>query len=138
MENKVIQKAGFHHLALVTADFDRCLEFYLKGLGCSYVRGWGEGDGRAAMIDFGSGHLLEIFANGTKEEQQNARFLHLAIATPDPDGAYEAALKAGAKPMDPPKDVDIPSDPPMPVRIAFVYGPDGEILEFFCDKSKEC
>ena len=86
------------------------------------------------MVDFGSGHLLEIFARGNGGEQADPRFLHLAIATSDPDAAYEAALKAGAQPVDPPKDVDIQSDPVFPVRIAFVKGPDGEILEFFCDK----
>ena len=135
MENTVIQNAGFHHLALYASDFDRTIEFYCKGLGCGYVRGWGEGTGRAAMVDFGGGNLLEIFAKGTDKEQENARFIHLAIATTDPDGAYEAALKAGAVSVDPPKDVTIQAEEPMPVRIAFVKGPDGEILEFFCDKS---
>ena len=134
MENHVIPGAGFHHLALISSDFERSLKFYIEGLGCTYVRGWGEGKGRIAMIDFGSGHLLEIFARGNGGEQADPRFLHLAIATSDPDAAYEAALKAGAQPVDPPKDVDIQSDPVFPVRIAFVKGPDGEILEFFCDK----
>jgi len=31
----------------------------------------------------------------------------------------------------PPTTLDIPADPPIPVRIAFVYGPDDEVLEFF-------
>ena len=44
-------------------------------------------------------------------------------------------MKAGAKPVDPPKDVAIQAEEPMPVGIAFVKGPDDEILEFFCDKS---
>ena len=92
MENTVIQNAGFHHLALYASDFDRTMEFYCKGLGCGYDRGWGEGTGRAAMVDFGGGNLLEIFAKGTGKEQENARFIHLAIATTDPDRAYEAAL----------------------------------------------
>ncbi len=134
MENQVIPGAGFHHLALISSDFERSLKFYIEGLGCTYVRGWGEGKGRIAMVDFGGGNLLEIFARGEDAEQANVRFLHLAIATSDPDAAYEAALKAGAKSVDPPKDVDIQSDPVFPVRIAFVKGPDDEILEFFCDK----
>ncbi|MGI5893629.1 MAG: VOC family protein [Candidatus Merdivicinus sp.] len=134
MENQKIKHAGFHHLALISSNFEKSLQFYIEGLGCTYVRGWGEGTKRIAMVDFGSGHMLEIFARGTGEEQQEPRFLHLAIATPDPDGAYETALKAGAEPVDPPKDVVIQSETPFPVRIAFVKGPDGEILEFFCDK----
>lgn len=134
MENSVIKHAGFHHLALISSHFEESIRFYTEGLGGKYVRGWGEGSKRIAMVDFGSGHLLEIFARGVDDEQQNPRFLHLAIATPDPDGAYEAALRAGAEPVDPPKDVVIQSETPFPVRIAFVKGPDGEILEFFCDK----
>ena len=134
MENKVIQNAGFHHVALYASDFDRSLRFYTEGLGCNYVRGWGEGVNRAAMLDFGGGALIELFGKGSTEEQSNARFIHLAIATTDPDGAYQAAFAAGATSVDPPKDVVIQSETPMPVRIAFVKGPDGEILEFFWAK----
>ena len=134
MENKVIQNAGFHHIALYASDFDRSLRFYTEGLGCNYVRGWGEGVNRAAMLDFGGGALIELFGKGTTEEQSNARFIHLAIATTDPDGAYRAALAAGATSVDPPKDVVIQSETPMPVRIAFVKGPDEEILEIFWAK----
>lgn len=97
MENTVIKNAGFHHIALYASDFDRSMKFYVEGLGCHYVRGWGEGENHIAMLDFGNGALIELFAKGTKEEQENARFMHLAIATTDPDGAYEAALKAGRR-----------------------------------------
>lgn len=131
MENTVIKNAGFHHIALYASDFDRSMKFYVEGLGCHYVRGWGEGENHIAMLDFGNGALIELFAKGTKKEQENARFMHLAIATTDPDGAYEAALKAGAESVDAPKDATIPAETPFPVRIAFVKGPDGEILEFF-------
>ncbi len=134
MENKIIQNAGFHHIALYASDFERSFKFYTEGLGFNYVRGWGEGLGRIVMLDFGGGALLELFAKGTLEEQQNAKFIHLAIATTDPDGAYAAALAAGAVSVDPPKDVTIQAEEPMPVRIAFVKGPDGEILEFFWAK----
>ena len=96
MENKVIQNAGFHHIALYASDFERSFKFYTEGLGFNYVRGWGEGLGRIVMLDFGGGALLELFAKGAPEEQQNAKFIHLAIATTDPDGAYAAALAAGA------------------------------------------
>lgn len=136
MENKVIKNAGFHHLALYASDFERTMRFYQDGLGCRFVRSWGEGQGRVAMVDFGGGSMLEIFAKGTAEPQQNAKFIHLAIATTDPDGAYAAALAAGAKPQMEPKDTVIASDPPLPVRIAFVKGPDEEIIEFFCDKTR--
>ena len=72
MENTVIKNAGFHHIALYASDFDRSMKFYVEGLGCHYVRGWGEGENHIAMLDFGNGALIELFAKGTKEEQVHA------------------------------------------------------------------
>ena len=36
--------------------------------------------------------------------------------------------------VDEPRDIDIPSDPPTPVRIAFIRAPGGEVIEFFCHR----
>ncbi len=134
-QNKKLRYFGFHHAALSSADFDKSLKFYLEGLGCTLVRSWGEGTGRAAMINIGDGGILEIFANGTKEAEQNARWVHFAFSVSDTDEAFRCAVEAGATVKDEPKDVTIMAkEGPLPVRIAFVYGPDGEVLEFFCLK----
>ncbi|MCL2158514.1 MAG: VOC family protein [Oscillospiraceae bacterium] len=131
MANKKIPNIGVHHLALASANFDASVKFYTEGLGFELVAAWGEGDGRAALLDIGNGSHFEIFANGSAEESKNPRFVHFALATTDPDTAYKNALAAGAKSQMEPKTLDIPASPPMPVRIAFVVGPDGEVLEFF-------
>ena len=134
MANKKIPNIGIHHLALSAVDFDKSIKFYTEGLGFEIVAEWGEGTGRAALLDIGNGSHFEIFANGNANVQQDAKFAHFAFATTNPDLAYENAMAAGAAIHDSfpePKTLDIPATPPLPVRIAFVKGPDGEILEFF-------
>ena len=131
MANKKIPNIGVHHLALASANFDKSMKFYTEGLGFETVASWGEGTGRAALLDIGNGSHFEIFANGTPNEEKDVKFVHFAFATTNPDMAYNNALAAGAVSHMEPKSLDIPAAPPIPVRIAFVKGPDGELLEFF-------
>ena len=134
MSNKKISGIGFHHAGLVSADLERSLRFYLEGLGGTLMRSWGEGKDRIVMVDMGGGAVLEIFANGESAPEQNGRLIHFAFQVDSPDEAYEAALRAGAAPHREPQDMVLPSEPPCPIRVAFVKGPDGEILEFIHQK----
>ncbi len=125
---------GFHHIALRASDFEATLRFYQDGLGFVRAYGWGEGDGRATMLDTGDGNYLEVFAGGRRapgEEAPEGALLHFALRTSDVDAAYARALAAGARSQVEPKDVTLPGEPPVPVRLAFVKGPDGEVIEFF-------
>jgi len=131
MANEKIPGAGSHHIALSSADFDRSIKFYTEGLGMRTVASWGEGEKRAALLDIGDGSHIEIFAGGAAGPQERERFVHFAVRTADPDAAFANALAAGAKEKMPPTTLAIPAQPPMPVRIAFVFGPGGEVLEFF-------
>jgi len=131
MSNPKIPGAGSHHIAISTADFDQSIQFYTEGLGMRPVALWGENEGRAALLDIGDGTHVELFADGTVQAQQNEKFVHFAIRTTDPDTAFANALAAGAAEKMPPTTLSIPSDPPLPVRIAFVFAPGGEVLEFF-------
>lgn len=131
--NEKIKSARFHHIALASHRYEETIEFY-KALGFRQVAAWGEGEGRAVMMEIGEGGIFEIFAKGKDEPEENSRYFHLAIATEDPDGAYALAIKAGATPKIEPKDACIPSEPPINARLAFVYGLNGEELEFFHHK----
>ena len=131
MANTKIPGAGSHHIAISSAKFDESLKFYTEGLGMKIVGCWGENEGRAALLDIGDGSHVELFANGTTDEQKNERMVHFAFKTTDPDTAFNNAIAAGARERMVPTTLEIPSDPPIPVRIAFVYGPDDEVLEFF-------
>jgi catechol 2,3-dioxygenase-like lactoylglutathione lyase family enzyme len=131
MSNKKIPNIGVHHLALSAVDFEKSVKFYAEGLGFEIVAEWGEGTGRAALLDIGNGSHFEIFANGNANAQKDEKFAHFALSTTNPDLAYENALAAGAVSQMEPKSLAIPATPPMPVRIAFVRGPDNEVIEFF-------
>ncbi len=131
MANDIIKGMGFHHVALKTADLDASIAFYEK-LGMKFYTSWGEGDGRIAMMDFGDGGILELFAGGNGDEQANPRYIHFALKVDDVDAAYATALEAGAKPKSAPKVVPLDSKPvKLTLNCGFVYGPDGEEVEFF-------
>ena len=129
--NTKIENVGIHHLALAASNYEKSCKFYETGLGFVKIAEWGEGKGRISLYDIGNGSCFEIFANGTAEPQTNARFIHFAFATTNPDLAYENAIKAGAESHIEPKNVTLQATPPIPARLAFVKGPDGELLEFF-------
>ena len=122
---------GFHHIALNASDLDKSVEFY-KALGLTERVRWGGGEGRAVMMNMGDGGCIEIFGRGEARERVDERFLHLAFKTDDVDCTYQAALNAGAISMREPCEVAPEgATPVIKMRIAFVYGPDGELLEFF-------
>jgi catechol 2,3-dioxygenase-like lactoylglutathione lyase family enzyme len=122
---------GIHHIALVTNDFNRSMEFYKK-LGLTPYIGWGEGSKRIQLMTIGNGAYLEIFANGDGDTTEPKRFIHLALQVKDVDAAYQTALAAGAQPKIAPKVVELDSDPVKgTLNCAFVFGPDGEVIEFF-------
>ena len=125
-------RQGIHHIAIRARDFDASVRLYTEGLGLARGLAWGEGDGRGLMLVTADGGAVELFAGGTDADEPEGHFLHLAFTSADPDADYARALAAGATPMRPPYDHVIPTTPtPTPVRLAFVYGLDGEVLEFF-------
>ena len=126
--------SGFHHVAMRVKDFDATVKFYTEILGFKKSTAWGENDNRAIMLDTGSGDYLEVFAGGSDQLKPEGAFIHLAFRTDNCDEAIEKVRAAGMEITDEPKDVEIDSVPPTPVRIAFFKGPDGEVIEFFQNK----
>ena len=133
MANQVIPGCGVYHIALGVSDLERSLKFY-EQLGFVTVRRWKSGDRTIAMMDTGDGTCLEIFSDCTgtaPEDKTCGAYFHLAFHVSDAAAAYRCALQAGAAEKKEPAPVTLPSQPPLPAVIAFVYGPDGEQIEFF-------
>ena len=135
--NKVLVGGGFHHVAIKVRDFDQALRMYGDGLGFAAKARWGEGDGRGAMLDAGDGNYLEVFAGGQRVEplgdmRAAGPIVHLCFRTQAIDAAIARATAAGFVLKVPAKDIVIPATPtPIPVRLAFLHGPDGEVIELF-------
>ncbi len=135
MTNNAIGGRGFHHVAIDTRDYDASVAFYRDGLGFPEVRTFrfGAAGQRAAMLDTGNGGLMEIFER-PESSGGTGVIIHFAIHVDDVSTAHATALAAGATEKVAPKEIEINSDPPFPVTISFVTGPDGEEIEFFQER----
>lgn len=129
--NAVLGGGGIHHVAIRAGDFDASVRFYKELLGFKEAASWGSGDNRAIMLDTGDGNCLEIFAGGSREQKPEGAFLHIALRTGNCDTIIEGVRSAGLQITVEPKDVVLESSPPLPARIAFFKGPDGEVIELF-------
>ncbi len=134
-ETSAIGWGGFHHVAMKVKDFDATCSFYVEGLGFALKRSWQRNGIGGALVDTGGGNYLEISGGGPDKTSQNSTFLHIAVRVADCDAATERARSAGGEITVEPKDVVIPSDPPLKARISFCQGPDGESIEFFQNDS---
>jgi glyoxylase I family protein len=133
-KNSVLPGCGYHHVAIRATDFDRTMRFYTEGFGFRPAVRWGEGDGRAVLLDTGDGNYLEVFAGGKRapgEPVPEGAILHFAFRTTDCDAAIERARAAGAVVTTEPRTIELASEPKVTIRIAFCKGPDGELIEFF-------
>ena len=123
---------GIHHVAIRASNFDATVGFYTKTLGFREVMRWGEGNGRAVMLDSGKGNCLEVFAGGTDAPKSEGALLHLAFNCDDIDAAIERVRAAGAQITMEPATVQVDSKPkPASIRLAFFKGRDGEVIELF-------
>jgi catechol 2,3-dioxygenase-like lactoylglutathione lyase family enzyme len=122
---------GFHHVAVRSADFDRSVALYTQALGMTPAVAWGQADKRAILLDAGGGNFLEIFSREPLDAPQDGALLHFALQTDDVDAMTEAVRRAGCEITTEPRDVEIPSEPPLHVRLSFFTGPDGETVELF-------
>ncbi len=134
---------AFHHVAIRASDFDRTLRFYTEGLGFKVHYEFavpGRID-RAAFLDAGDGRYIEIFGPGSTvqsegrrrrpdEERTEGALLHFCLRVANTEAAYAKALAAGAEGRLAPRTSTTRHDPLVEVRIAFVAGPDGEVIEF--------
>ena len=127
----MVKRYGYHHTQLRVRDLEAAIAFY-EALGCSVIRRWHTDDILKCMMNIGGNNIIEIFSGGTDTDQVCPKFEHIALRSMDTDADYAAAVAAGARPKEEPKDVVIGDD--YPARIAFVYGPDDELIEFFMEQ----
>lgn len=128
-KNKKIKGCGFHHVFMQVSDLERSIKFYTEGLGFVEKVSWGQGSGRMVLLDTGDGNYFELSQGNPKPE--GGLFQHVALRADDCDSAIESARAAGAEVTIEPRDVNLPTDPPIKIRIAFFKGPDGEVIELF-------
>lgn len=135
--------SGFHHVAIRAVDFDATIAFYTQGLGFRVHHRFavpGRID-RAAFLDAGDGRYVEVFGNASTvqaegrrrrpdEERTEGALLHFCLRVSDVAAAFQCALAAGAEARIAPRQVSLGGDPPAEVEVAFVTGPNGEVIEF--------
>lgn len=130
---------GVHHIALHTSDLEKSIKFYTEVLGFKLERTWRNGDNTKtlAMVDVGGNSKLELFSDCTGKTQyptEAGSYVHLAFRCSDPKAAFDKCIAYGCEPHINPKEMVMPSEVPYPVALAFVKGPDGELIEFFLEK----
>jgi lactoylglutathione lyase len=124
-----MQINGIHHLGLFVKDAQKSLDFYVQ-LGGKVVHSFPMGDSGKTiyLVDLGNNAVVEIIPRGEGREEADAHWAHAAFRTDDARAAYDRAIKAGAVSRSEPNDVNLGT---MAVTIAFVLGPDKEVIEFF-------
>ena len=118
---------GFHHVALYTDDMERAKRFY-EALGGKVVHSFvSASSGKEIfLVELAKGAVIELLPKPAPHTAGS--FPHVALQTDDCDEAYKTALAAGAEGHEPPREMMLGT---LSVKNAFLFGPDGEILELF-------
>ena len=131
MSNKKIKGCGFHHVSMKVKDLEKSIKFYTEALGFVERVSWGETPKKIVLLDTGDGNYFEISQGEPDQVWEEGIFRHIALRVDDCAAALIRARKAGAEVTVETRDVTLKSDPPIPIRIAFFKGPDGELIELF-------
>lgn len=149
---------GLDHIALHSYDIDATVSFYTEALGFRVAREWSApaaGVNRCVFLDAGDDRLIEIFdasstppggsASGLDAEKQpsdderarTSALVHFAIRTDDPATLFQRAVAGGARPLMEPAVIETSGASPMTIHVGFVYGIDGEVIEFIARPSEQ-
>jgi len=139
--NPILGGGGFHHVCVKTRDWDATMRFYQDTLGCTEKIAWRAAPQRAVMLDAGDGNYIEVFEDLAYLGAPHGAINHFALRTTRLDAVAARVRAAGFKITVEPRDVTIqttnPSTSsgqaaigPVPVRIFFCDGPNGESIEF--------
>jgi len=125
---------GYHHIGLHVADMEKSLAFYRDGFGGKIVHEFNMGDTgkKIYLIDLGGNAVIELIPRGTEKLPDSPKWEHVALNVDDARAAYDLAISLGAESKSAPADANLGG---LSVTLAFAYGPDKEVLEFFQVKS---
>lgn len=139
--------ATLMHVAVMCKDVDESLRFYRMGLGFSRTYEWTKTStasgqvvycGRGVYIELEGHTYIELFPGGRDDvDSSSGPLQHIALVVPSVDEAYRNCLDAGGRvfPFDDwsgePTTVLINGEPEMEVRVAFIRGPSGELIELY-------
>ena len=130
--NSILGGGGFHHVCVKTRDWAATMRFYCAGLGCTDKIAWSEAPKRAVMLDAGDGNYIEVFEDLAWAPPPEGPVAHFALRTTRLDAAVAHLRGMGVPITVEPRDVTIATTNgvgPVPVRIAFCTGPNGESVE---------
>jgi glyoxylase I family protein len=131
--NPILGGGGFHHVCMKTKDWDATMRFYKDTLGCTEKAVWRTAPQRAVLLDAGDGNYIEVFEDSSYTGAPNGSINHFAFRTTRLDDVAARVRAAGFKITVEPRDVTIATTNglgPVPVRIFFCDGPNGESIEF--------
>lgn len=127
-----------HHVALRVRNFDESLRFYTDGLALGRPYLWNAPPhvGQAAFIPAGEGGWIELFAlpagsQSPQADESSGGLAHIAIAYDDVQAAFDRAVSAGGRPLEAPSTRTLHGDPPKQATLAFLLGPDNEMIELY-------
>ncbi|ONI84785.1 hypothetical protein ALI22I_30290 [Saccharothrix sp. ALI-22-I] len=139
--------ATLMHVAIFCPDVDESIRFYREGLGFSRTYEWTKTytatgqtvyQGRGVYIELEGQTYLELFPGGEPGQDSSAGPIHhIGLTVSSVDESYERCLAAGGAPFGigdwsgEPTTVTLDGDPEMLVRVAFVRGPAGELIELY-------
>ena len=109
---------------------EKSIKFY-EALGFVLKVSWGESAKRTVLLDTGDGNYFEVSQGEPNQDVGEGVFKHVALRVDDCKAAIELARAAGAEVTVVPRDVTLRTEKPIPIRIAFFKGPDGELVELF-------
>jgi catechol 2,3-dioxygenase-like lactoylglutathione lyase family enzyme len=124
---------GFHHMGLYVADMARSLAFYRNALGGREVRRFPIGEGSdIVLLDLGGGAVIELIPVSADAGAADVKsgWAHIALLSDDPRAAFDAAVAAGAEVWMAPAELELGG---VKTLLAYVFGPDHEILEFYLE-----